>query len=303
MRVLRSWAIPATLIALAPAIPGSAGAGKWEAIEKLPDQTPVVVLVEKQPRTYFRLTPEKPLTIAVEGPVRLRVISRLELPRGAKQPVSYTLRVTEADRELDRQQTESSASSKVRDPDGHRTIAKSRRLHVDVPAGHHVVALSVEGTPAVLVRLHQAAPGTGEEPTVALTPIEAPRTVSVVEGEKTIPCFSALPGRPVKLRVVGPTSLDLITRLDYDATMRGTQTYRLGVFDRGKRIRVLELRTAKSATAIYSELPDRSPSRPDRTRLAIGDGVHEIAVELLAPSRGAAEIHARIPQPVVGRQE
>ncbi len=303
MKLVRPLVLAAVSLAAGILPSPAAIAARWEAIERLPGQSPVVVLVEEKPRNYFRITPEKPLTVPIEGPARLRVVSRLELPLGAKQVVSYSVRVTERGAELDRGDTESSASTQVRDPEGKHLIGKSRRLGVDVPAGRHLLTLSVEGAPALLVRLHQAAPASEREPTVTLTPIEAPRSVTVQEGGKTIPYYSVLPGHPVKLRVIGPTSLDLITRLDFDATMRGTQTYRLAVSEHGKRIRDLQFKTTKATTAVYADLADRVPSKFDRVRLPIGRGLHVITIELLSPPGGSAEIHARIPQPTVGTQE
>lgn len=65
----------------------------------------------------------------------------------------------------------------------------------------------------------------------------------------------------------------------------------------------MEFRTNKATTASYTNLKDRVPSKFDRLMLPIGNGTHEISVELLAPAGGAAEIHARIPQPTVGNEE
>ena len=284
------------------AVPAAA-APAWDAIESLPGQNPVTVLVQDQARLYFRVTSQAPLMVPVDGPARLRITSRLELPKGSQQVVSYSVRVSEGGREIERQDTESSSSSQVHDQRDRQEIGKSRKMTVDVPAGHHVLAIAVSGTPSLLVRLHKAAPAGGGEMTVTLTPFESPRTATVNEGQKTITYHSVLPGKPVRLRVVGPTSLDLITRLDFDATMRGTQRYRLGISDRGRRIREVEFGTTKSTTAVFVDLTDRVPSKFDRVRLPIPMGTHEITVELLAPSRGAAEIHARIPQPSTGTQE
>ncbi len=303
MSPARAPVLLAGLVVFAVLLATSAGAGKWETIERLPGRTPVTVLVEGKARNYFRITPDKPLTVPLDGPVVLRVLSRFELPHGSRQAVSYSLRVTEGRRELDHQVTASSASSQVFDSDHRNQIGKSRRLGVEVPAGRHVLAISVAGTSAVLVRLQQAAPRHGEEATVGLAPIDAPRTVTVTEGEKTILYSSVMPGRPVKLRVVGPTSLDLISRLDYDATMRGPQTYRLGLSERGRRLREFAFKTTKSTTALYTDLKDRVPSKFDRVRVPITAGLHEITIELLAPARGSAEIHARIPQPTTGDEE
>ena len=131
----------------------------------------------------------------------------------------------------------------------------------------------------------------------------AARSVSVVEGEKSVTYYSVLPGRPVKLRIVGPTSLELLTRLEYDATMRGTQTYRLRLTERGSTLRDLQFKTTKATTASFAGLADRTPSKFDRVRLAFGEGLHEVTVELIQPAAGAADVHARIPMPMVGNEE
>ncbi len=281
----------------------AARAGAWEAIERLPGQAAVSVLVNGQPRIYFRILPGKPLAISIDGPARLRIVSRVEMPPGSTEVVSYVLRVSEGANVLDQQKTETSASSAARLAAGSQAIAKSRRMGVEVPKGRHPLSLSVEGPFAVLVRLQQAAPAMGERPMVTLTPVEAARSVLVTEGEKTIPYYTALPGRPVKLRVVGPTTLDLLTRLDFDETMRGTQTYRLAITEGGRRLREVEFKTTKATTATYGNLKDRVPSKFDRLQLAIADGLHELAVELLAPAKGSVEIHARIPEPSTGTEE
>lgn len=278
-------------------------AGHWEAIERLPGETPVSVLVNGQPRNYFRLAAGRSLVIALDGPSRLRVTSRIELPPGSTDVVSYALRVTEGANELDRQKTESSASRVVRLADGASAVAKGRRMTVDIPKGRHQVLIAAESAHAVLVRLQQAAPARGEQPMVSLTPVDAVRSVTVIEGEKTIPYYTTRPGKPVTFRVVGPTTLDLLTRLDFDETMRGAQSYRLVITEKGRRLREVGFKTSKATTAIYGNLKDRVPSKFDRVRLAIGEGLHEVAVELQAPPGGSAEIHARIPEPSTGGEE
>ena len=52
------------LIALAP----PARAGTWQAIERIPGQTPVTLSVKKRPRLYYRVTAEASLSLTVEGP-------------------------------------------------------------------------------------------------------------------------------------------------------------------------------------------------------------------------------------------
>jgi hypothetical protein len=291
----------AVLLALAAAAT-EVSAGTWDAIERLPGQPPVTVMVDGKPRLYFRVTPERPLVVPVEGPVRLRLTSRVEFAGGKGDLVSYTLKVLEGTREIERQATETAPSSRVKRAD-EASVGKSRRMTVDVPTGRHELRVVVGGVGAALVRLHQAAPKRGEEPTVSLTPVEAARSVLVVENEKTIPYYSVMAGKPVRLRLVGPARLELITRLDFDPSMRGAHTYRLAISEGGKRLREVEFKTSKAMTASYTNLKDRVPSKFDRLTLPFGEGTHELLIQLMAPAGGAAEIHARIPQPTVGSEE
>lgn len=280
-----------------------AHAAGWVALEKLPDARPVHVRVHGRNRVYFRITPQNPITVSIDGPVRVRVVTRAELRDGRDSIATYRVHATENGRALETLDTESSAASGVRLAAGPGVLGKSRRMTFDVRAGTHRIQLALEGTASALVRLQLSRAKSAEEAMISLSPTEAASSVSVIEGEKTVPYYSVLPGRPVRFRVVGPTPLELMTRLDFDPTMRGTQRYRMQVTEAGKVLRDMDLTTTKATTATYANLPERVPSKFDRIVLQVGEGVHEIAVDLLSPTRGAAQIRARIPQPSVGNEE
>ena len=278
----------------------SSDAAKFTAIEKIPGATPVTVLVGDKPRVYFRLTTNAPLQVPVDGPARVRVVSRVECPPSGV--VTYRLAATEGGKTLDELDTESSASSEVRLEKGNTPLGKSRRVSFDVPEGRHTIALSLSGAPAAMVRI-QTSTTRGPQPMVSLTPIAADRSVHVAEGEKLIPYYTVEAGKPVRLRVIGPTTLELSTRLDFDATMRGFQNYRLRLGEGSRTLRDLDLKTTKAVAASYQNVRDRTPSKLTVTRIPIPAGTHEISITLLLPARGTAQVHARIPEPSVGNEE
>jgi len=284
-------------------LPAPAQAAKWQAIEHIAGRPPLTVSVQENPRIYFRVTADSPLTVTVDGPCRIRLVSRAELPRDVSHPVSYTMRTEEGGKLLKEQATESSAADGVKLGDSKTVICKSRSVAWDLPEGKHRLTISVTGTPSVLVRVFSSSPKRGGAEMISITPVEAARSVTVSEGEKLIPYYTAFPGKPVKFRIVGPTSLELSARLDFDATMRGTQAYRIAITNRGVRIREAQFKTTKATTASYTDLKDRSASKMDSIVIPLGDGVHELSVELLEPRSGSAEIHARVPQPTVGSEE
>ena len=292
-------AFAAALMLFAP----SAHAGNWQAVEIIPGHTPTTVTVKEKPRSYFRVSEDSPLALAVEGPARLRLVSRAELPRGADHVVSYGVRVLEQGVLLKQQFTESSPAKGVAVAGDHTVPCKSRSMVVEIPAGSHRLAVSVSGIPSVLIRVLLSSPARGGAKMISITPLEAPRSVTLSEGERLIPYYTTFPGRPVKLRIVGPTSLELSTRLDFDATMRGVHTYRIAVTESGNRIREAAFKTTKATTASYTDLKERSASKVNQVVIPLGAGVHELNVELLEPRNGSAEVHARIPEPSVGRAE
>ena len=281
-------------------LPASARA--WTAVEKIAGAAPVTVLVRDKPRTYFRVTPSGPITVAIDGPARVRIVSRAELPQGSNAVTTYRLDAAEGGHVLESLDTETTAADNARLATGGQPIGKSRRMTFEVPAGSHRIALTLHGTPAALVRIQHATPK-GDAPMVSLTPLHASRSVSVNEGQKLITYYSTTSGQAVSLRVVGPTTLELLTRLDYDLTMRGTQTYSVRVSETGQPPKRFDFKTTKAAAAVYTNLPDRVPSKFARVRIPVPTGTHEYAVELVQPAGGSAQIHARIPAPSVGNEE
>ncbi len=279
----------------------TAAAAGWESIEKLPGHDAVTVTVRKRPRTYFRLTPRAPLTVTVSGPARLRVISRAVLTERPEGEAAYQIVALEGEQALRAADERAGAARGVK-AEGVAALGAGRRMIVEVPAGTHAIRLVLTGLREVLVRLQRAEPARAPIEWVSLTPVRASRSVSVIEGEKSIAYYSILPDRPVVLRVVGPSTLDCITRLDYEPAMIGAQAYRLRVVEHGRTLRTLDFHTTKSGAATYTGLEHRVPSKFDRFSLAVGGGLHEIEFHLVRPARGSAEIHARIPAPSVGNQ-
>ncbi|MGE5176339.1 MAG: hypothetical protein ACM3JJ_08160 [Hyphomicrobiales bacterium] len=301
-------AIAAALAALlasgqAPAA-RAGGADSWDPIERVAGLDPVIVLVNGKPRVYFEVSERRPLEVSVVGPARVRVVTRAVVGAGTATPVSYTVMVSAGGARLGETKTESSPGKRVRRRDGKGIVCKSRSVVVSVPPGAGRLSIAVEGAPDILARVLVAAPRmAATEPMVSLTPIEAPRSVTVSEGEKLIPYYTTRHGQAVRFRVVGPTTLELTSRLDFDATMRGAHRYRLAIRVAGAPTREETFTTTKAVAATYAEGIDRIPSKVDRVVVQVGKGTHDVAVELLSPKQGAAEIHARIPQPSVGNEE
>ena len=302
---MRRWTsmLALSCVVLFTAMPAS-GAVRLRAIEHIEGQTPVTVTVNGKSRVYFRILPGRDLAALVSGPGKLKVVTRAETSVQAAKTVAYSVSVFEGANLVKEQKTESSVSERSAVLQGGPALCKSRTFTWTIPRGTHRIRLAASGAPSLLVRLLVAGPKVAKKaPMVSMTPVEASRSVTVAEGEKLIPYYTVLPGKPVRWRIVGPTSLELTSRLDFDSSMRGTQLYRLAIIEPGRLDREYEFKTTKTTTASYIDLRDRVASKLSRVIVPVGQGLHELTVELREPKSGSAELHARIPNPTLGEEE
>ena len=126
MSVLIQLRIAMMVTALATLSTTSAGASRWQSVERVPGHIPVGVDVDGKTRTYFRIDPTHPLTVAVDGPAKLRVMARAEMT-SASGVLSYVVSVSENGHLLEKSETESSVSDRVRIPGSNAVLGKRRR--------------------------------------------------------------------------------------------------------------------------------------------------------------------------------
>lgn len=283
--------------------PARSSAARWRPIGEVASGASVRVLVSGKPRVYYRVSSDSPVSFSIKGPAQLRLVSRVVFSSTKSPAIAYRIRLAGEGRVWKEHATESSPAPKARLKEGGAPVGKSRAVLVKVPDGEHALTLSCEGPATVLVRILVAERSAVGAKLVSITPVEAVRSVTVSEGEKLISYYTVTTARPARLRIVGPTRLELSVRLDFDSTMRGVQPYKISVAESGHRPRDARFRTTKSAAATYTDLKDRVPSKLDRMVLDLGPGLHDLSVALVEPRGGSIEIHARIPEQTIGGQE
>ncbi len=293
------------LLLVSALLPGRAVArSHWDPIERVENVAPVLVEVKGNSRVYFPVGAATPLQFTISGPARLRIISRAEVASLESPAISYSIRVEADGRAIGQATTSSSASAGAIRRDRRGALCKSRSLIVEIPDGSHRLTVRVGGATSALVRLLAASPlPAGGTRMISLTPVHAAGSVTVLEGERMISYFTTRVGSPVRYRVIGPTRLELNSRLDFEPEMRGRQGYRIAIRVSGSPAREASFTTTKAMGAVYQEKKDLVPSKIDRTAVTVPAGPHEIAVELIAPKGRTAQIHVRLPEPAVGNEE
>lgn len=205
----------------------AAEAADWKSMKPSDYSAKTTISVEGRERTYYRFTADEPLRFSIDGPTRVKILTRVRIPDGV-DAAAYDVSILRDGVHSDTVHKEAypKESAFYAASDGFRP-GVIRRLYLDVPTGRHGYELRTAGRAVVDARLFESA---GSRPSrVSIAPSSYDSVETLLSRDKELTYYVATKERPVVFDVVGPTTVKVNTRLLYDATMLGGQTYVVGV--------------------------------------------------------------------------
>jgi hypothetical protein len=230
------------------------------------------------------------------------VVSRLILPpppRAAK--TTYKLRIEAGQVVLRTMSAKAGVSQSARTADG-RAVGTLQRKEIQIPGGSHTVRIvPADGSSQVAIRVFL---GSGK-PKVKWTPFAPESYVKAVrlqgqDSEVTYYRFSQ--DQPVGLTIAGPTTLRVITRIDFGQARGYSQAYAIKVNLDSKPLKTFSLKATASHTATYPELPLVTPGVGRDLSFEVPKGQHTITIELDAATTKTASLRILIPRDTVTNQ-
>lgn len=241
-----------------------------------PNQTYEVEIVTKKMDTYTVLAKDQPVTITVDGPTYLRIYTRIPWTERAQRGELYKVILQE--NELDERiiTFESEMSSVSRNLQG-KPVSKWRSFYIEVPQGSNTYKITHWLSPndTILLKFTHESPKKWRD----IPATEYNTVIEAVEDEKIIRYYELQHDGNITLRIKGPTKLMVISRLNYDETMLGEQSYTLLAED-GGTTRRFPLKCHKSETITYTDRQKIVPSNIKRSYVDVSDGWHTIQFTL-----------------------
>lgn len=244
----------------------------WITLEPTPGNK-ISVVVSAKESEYFMLDNNKSLELKVQGPTNLRIISRLNFPLGTSGSVQYGIEIKENNHIVKSYTTTSEPSSAVyKSHPG--SPGKSRKFTLEVPEGSHryiirPIKVSSEVHLRFLVQSTQVKSGWA-----SITPIQYDKVIIAILKEKLLSYYTCTPVKSVQVKIIGPTRLRVVTRLNYESNMKGKHKYQLLVEENGKTINRQGLETTKSLTVTYQNLKTVVPGKSKTFFLEVSGGQH-----------------------------
>ena len=276
----------------------AAGAA-WRSLQPEVDIATQQIEVSGRTLTYYLLTPSEPTVVAVRGPRRVKIISRYLFSPDDPAPIDYRIRVLVDGNEVLRKSFDATvaAAASVVNSTG-TAVGALRRCYVDVGTGAHTLQVFAEpsGSGRVVARFFRESKRQ-QTVTVPFAPEEYDTVYQLqfASGSQSVYYhFNAT--TPLRFTVHGPTTLKIHTRLDFDHTMNGSQSYALEVLCDGELHRSYHYHTGKLSTAVYVERPDILPGSRKTMRIAVPKGTHHFEIRCLRPEHCGVAAQIRLPR-------
>ncbi|MCB9357203.1 MAG: hypothetical protein H6506_01380 [Calditrichaeota bacterium] len=229
-------------------------------------------------RTYFVLEGTNQIGAVIEGPSQLKVMSRATLEKSDQRP-DYSIEVLLEEGKKPRTIHHTSKLSEKADlPDGSTGyLGVLRSKVIDIPSGKHNVILRLpDGSKdKVYVRLSQKTNEfTGGTSVVAMTPFEYTTAVDLVSNETAYTYYRVGGEDRVALKLVGPATLKVLSRIEFGPEMKGNQRWKIQLMEDGNAKKTYSLAANNSDVIQYRQPSQYVPSRAETFFVEIPSGEH-----------------------------
>jgi hypothetical protein len=290
----RALILVAVVAAVTASLAHEVGAADWKSFRPADYSAKTSISVDGKERTYYRFTADEPLTFSVEGPTRIKILTRVRIPNNL-ETAEYGVSVT---RDGVRVET---VEKEAYPKDGAFYIAFNsfrpgviRRVYIDVPTGRHGYEIAATGRHTVDARLFESADSKPSLASMAPRDYESVETLNYRDKELTY--YLLTKDVPVVLDVVGPTTVKVNTRLLYDATMLGEQTYVVGVREGDEPECLYRIDAEPSETVVMRDRADVIPGALRHFLLEVPGGVHSYEFRLVDTVAGGLAVKFYIPR-------
>jgi hypothetical protein len=269
------------------------GKAKYSFVKPDKHGKKVKIQINGKNRIYFRLDRKNPLELVLEGPITIKVVSRLDLTDLTTQKkVDYTIYCL---RDSDKTHYTCSAvlakGAKMVTASKNK-IGSAEEFEVKIQTGKHKLKLFLDKKDQnqVYVRVLKKEGASVSPPErVAMHPQKFTRQVKILVKENEFDYYRIGPKDSLTLKVIGPASVKTVCRLEYNSTMNGDKKYRLQVNEDGKLKNTFVIATKVSEAAIYADKQASSKlSRGDNFYFEVPAGTHTYNFKL--PDNGSSAL-------------
>ncbi|TKJ41893.1 hypothetical protein CEE37_04810 [candidate division LCP-89 bacterium B3_LCP] len=263
----------------------------WKSFKPEKAPGPVKVEVMGKRLNYYPLEKGDEIFLTLEGPTKLRILMRIEFGEDPGGEKSYYLRCERDGETKNRFRRVASASSTAvlaDEPDIH--MGSSRNVYLKVPSGKHTYRFYVgsKSTYRLYLRFYErSADVDSKSENVAFAPADFTREVPLIIKEDEVTYYRIGSEDSLKFSVIGPTTIKVLSRLEFAPNMFTNQKFRIRVFEDGSEKQVYPLRSKPSDVAEYMETSEYILGEGAKFFIEVPRGKHQYEFDVIDNGRSA----------------
>ena len=241
----------------------------------------ITIVISGKNRTYYNLSAGNPSIINVRGPGKLRVITRTQYSPSSQGSLSYSVfyRIDGSDKKT------SAFSSVSRDENADYKLhlpgkpAKGKDIIIDLGRGDHTVEFWSGSSKTKIAARYLFSGGKAKKyDWIALSPLYPNEPVDLITREDVSHYYRFSKNRPLKAKIIGPTILRILTRVENHFQMKGKINYRVQVKQDGKIQNTYLLISERSDVTLYKKPGSLVPGKAREIVIDIPAGKHMIEI-------------------------
>jgi hypothetical protein len=252
-------------------------------------QKKVSIVISGKTRNYYSLSSADPSVISVEGPGTLTIMSRSQIKPGETGSVKYGIRYA-IDGGQQKNFTVSGVglSKEAAYPDGTLGVpGQLKEFTIDLLRGNHTIEFKLTGDAVnVSARYSFKATKIKKQEWLAFSPMQPSEPVDIISKESTTAYYRFSAEKPLKVEIIGPTELRVLTRTENKYQMKGTINYRVQVKENNIVLNTYQLHSKPSEVAVYKDVKDMIPGTACEFVIYVPKGKHTYELLPLDKDKG-----------------
>ncbi|MCF8373062.1 MAG: hypothetical protein K9H64_15690 [Bacteroidales bacterium] len=240
-------------------------------------QKRVTTIVAEKSRNYYSLDNEKASVITLQGPGKLRVLTRGRFEPKQGDKIEYEILYTIDGGEQMQVKMSKVVRSKIAKYKNTAlgVPADSKDFEIDLGRGYHNIEFKLtKNDIPVAVRYVFTPTKAKKQDWIAFSPLQPSEPVDLISREEAVGYYRFSTDKPMKVEVNGPTELRILTRIEYQYQMKGRIDYRLQVKENGKAINTYQLSSVRSEIAVYKTDKELVPGKAREFVIIVPKGRH-----------------------------
>jgi len=240
-------------------------------------QKKLTIKIDNKSRSYYALSADKPSVINIQGPGKLRVMSRGQINEGGTNEVDYTISYVIDGGEKKVVKISSVQPSKRADYVDYETSVPGqlKDFEIDMGRGYHNIEIKNTGHKVpVSVRYKFIPAKVKKQEWIAFCPKRPSEPVDLISRESTVNYYRFSSEKPLKVEINGPTELRVLTRTENHYQMKGRIYYRIQVKENNGIISTYQLSSRRSEVAVYKYNSELIPGKACEFVIDVPKGRH-----------------------------